>query len=134
MEFGMSCRIKPKEKYVRISMKEIWCNLDSPSINKELWSYVVKFEFSRPKSSSCRGSTCIHLNTGTTCRYMYVTCGGGGGEGEYMYTFKYWNYLQIHVCHMWWGRGSACIHLNTGTTCRYMYVTCGGGTGVHVYI
>ena len=28
MEFGVSHRIKPKEKYVRISMKEIWCNLD----------------------------------------------------------------------------------------------------------
>ena len=24
MEFGMSCRIKPKEKYVRISMNVIW--------------------------------------------------------------------------------------------------------------
>ena len=34
MEFGMSRRIKPKEKYVRISLKEIWRNL-------ELWSYVV---------------------------------------------------------------------------------------------
>ena len=28
MEFGMSRRIKPKDKYVRISMKEIWCILD----------------------------------------------------------------------------------------------------------
>ena len=33
MEFGMSRRIKPKDKYVRISMKEIWCNLDGPSKN-----------------------------------------------------------------------------------------------------
>ena len=49
MEFGMSCKIKPKEKYVRISMKEIWRNLDCPSKNKDLWSYVVSFEFSRPK-------------------------------------------------------------------------------------
>ena len=32
-------------------MKEIWRNLDGPPENKELWSYVVKFEFSRPKSS-----------------------------------------------------------------------------------
>ena len=39
-------------KYVRISMKEIWRNLDGSPKNKELWSYVVKFEFSRPKSSS----------------------------------------------------------------------------------
>ena len=54
MKFGMSCRIKPKEKYVRISIKEIWRNLDDPLKNKELWSYIVKFEFSRPKSSSDR--------------------------------------------------------------------------------
>ena len=32
-------------------MKEIWRNLDGPPKNKELWSYVVNFEFSRPKSS-----------------------------------------------------------------------------------
>ena len=32
-------------------MKEIWRNLDGPPENKELWSYVVKFEFSRPKGS-----------------------------------------------------------------------------------
>ena len=51
MEFGMSRRIKPKEKYVRISMTEIWRNLDGPSKNKELRSYVVKFEVSRPKVS-----------------------------------------------------------------------------------
>ena len=54
MEFGMSRRTKTKEKYVRISMKEIWRNLDGPPKNKEVWSYVVKFEFSRPKSSSER--------------------------------------------------------------------------------
>ena len=30
MEFAMSHRIKPKEKYVRISMKEIYRNLDGP--------------------------------------------------------------------------------------------------------
>ena len=46
MEFGMSRRIKPKEKYVRISMNEIWRNLDGPPKNKELWSYVVSFEIS----------------------------------------------------------------------------------------
>ena len=28
--------------------------LDGPPKNLELWSYVVKFEFSRPKSSSDR--------------------------------------------------------------------------------
>ena len=49
MEFGMSYRIKLKEKYVHISMKEIWHHLDGQSKNIELWSYVVSFEFSRPK-------------------------------------------------------------------------------------
>ena len=34
MEFGMSRRIKPKEKYVRNSMKESWRNLDVPTKNK----------------------------------------------------------------------------------------------------
>ena len=48
----MSSRIKPKEKYVRISLKEIWCNLIGLPKNKELWSYVVKYEFSRPKCIS----------------------------------------------------------------------------------
>ena len=52
MEFGMSRRIKPKEKYVHISMKDIWRNLGGPLKNFELWIYIVKFEFSRPKSSS----------------------------------------------------------------------------------
>ena len=39
---------------MRISMKDFWRNLDDPPKNKELWSYVVKFEFSRLKSSSDR--------------------------------------------------------------------------------
>ena len=30
MEFGMSRRIKPKEKYAHFSKKEIWRNLDGP--------------------------------------------------------------------------------------------------------
>ena len=54
MEFGMSCRIKPERNMLHISMKEILCNLDGPSKNKELWSHVVKFEFSSLKSSSDR--------------------------------------------------------------------------------
>ena len=28
-----------------ITMKEIWRNLDGLPKNKELWSYIVKFEF-----------------------------------------------------------------------------------------
>ena len=47
MEFGMSRRIKPKEKYVLISLKDIWLNLDGPPKNKEL--LVVSFLISRPK-------------------------------------------------------------------------------------
>ena len=35
IEFGMSCRIKPKDKYVRISMKEGWRNLYGSSKNTE---------------------------------------------------------------------------------------------------
>ena len=41
MEFGMSRRTKSKEKYVRISMKEIWRSLEGPPKIKNLWSYVV---------------------------------------------------------------------------------------------
>ena len=58
MEFGMSRRIKPKEKYVRISMKEIWRNLDRPPKNKELWSYVRSFEFSRSKEAQIGPNKC----------------------------------------------------------------------------
>ena len=45
MEFGMSRRIK-RNIYMLILIKEIWRNLDGLPKNKELWSYVVKFEFS----------------------------------------------------------------------------------------
>ena len=34
---------------MRISMKEIWRNLDGPSKNKESWSYVLNIQFCRPK-------------------------------------------------------------------------------------
>ena len=39
---------------MRISINEIWRNLDGPPKNTELWSYVVKVKFSRPKRSSDR--------------------------------------------------------------------------------
>ena len=52
MLWNLECSVEGKEKYVRISMKEIWRDLDVPPKNKELWSYVVKFAFIRPKSSS----------------------------------------------------------------------------------
>ena len=58
MEFGLSCRIKPKEKYVRISMKEICRNLDGLLKNKELWNYIVSFEFSRTKVAQIGPSRC----------------------------------------------------------------------------
>ena len=57
MEFGMSHRIKPK-KVVRILVKKIWRNLDGPPKNKELCSYVVKFEFRRTKVSQIGPSRC----------------------------------------------------------------------------
>ena len=47
---------------MHISMKEIWRNLDGQPKNKELWSYVVKFEFSRPKSGSYKISAIFYLN------------------------------------------------------------------------
>ena len=43
MEFVMSHRIKPKEKYVHISMKEIWHNLDGLMKNKELVKLFSEF-------------------------------------------------------------------------------------------
>ena len=49
MEFGMSRRIKPKEIYVRISMKEVWRNLDGLSKNKESVELRSDFELSRSK-------------------------------------------------------------------------------------
>ena len=58
MEFGMSSRIKPKEKYVRVSMKEVWRNLDGPSKNKQSWSYVVRFVFSRLNVAQTGPSRC----------------------------------------------------------------------------
>ena len=42
MKFGMSCRIKSKEKYVRISVKEIWRNLDGPRGEHILFSRHFK--------------------------------------------------------------------------------------------
>ena len=46
MEFGMFRRITPREKYVRISMKDMWHNLDGPPKYKELWSYVPRSHWS----------------------------------------------------------------------------------------
>ena len=49
MEFGMSRRIKPKEKYVRISMKEIWRNLDGLTFGSCNFNFnfgiTVKFSY-----------------------------------------------------------------------------------------
>ena len=47
-----------QKKYVRIKPKEIWRDLDGPPKNKELWSYVVNFEFSRPKVARIGPSMC----------------------------------------------------------------------------
>ena len=56
MEFGMSRKIKPKEKYVR--MREYSRNMDGPPKNKALSSYVVSFEFSRLKVAQIGPSRC----------------------------------------------------------------------------
>ena len=53
MEFGISRRIKPKRKYVRISMKEIGRKLDGPP-KGENRSYVMFWNFSRPKVAQIR--------------------------------------------------------------------------------
>ena len=52
---------------MRISMKDIWRNLDGPPKNKELWSYVVKFEFSRRKVAQIGPSWCWVVSLG--CPY-----------------------------------------------------------------
>ena len=67
MEIGMSRRIKPKEKYVCISMNERWRNLDGPPKNKELCSYVMSFEFIRPKVVQIEPSRCWVVSLG--CPY-----------------------------------------------------------------
>ena len=58
MEFGMSCRIKPKQKYVCISVKEVWRNLDCPSKNKEFVEVRSDFELSRPKVAQIGPNRC----------------------------------------------------------------------------
>ena len=50
----MTHRIKPQDKYVRISMKDILAQFGRSAEKIELWSDVESFEFSRPKSSSDR--------------------------------------------------------------------------------
>ena len=57
MEFGMSRWIKPKDKYVHISVKEVWHNLDCPSKNKEFVELRSDFELSRPKVARDRRSS-----------------------------------------------------------------------------
>ena len=42
MELGMSRTMKSKEKYVRISMKEIWRNLDGPP--KNIFFYFMLYD------------------------------------------------------------------------------------------
>ena len=83
MEFGMSRRIKPKEKYVRISMKEIWRNLDGPPKNKELWSYVVSFEFSRPKVAQIGRKEIFYLTNLQRTQHILFTviCRQAYGKG-----------------------------------------------------
>ena len=47
-----------QKRNVRISMKEIWHNLDGPPKKFKLWSYVVSFEFSRLKVAKIGSNRC----------------------------------------------------------------------------
>ena len=62
MEFGMSRRIKPKEKYVRISMKDILAKFGWSAENR-----IVQLEFSRPKVAQIGPSRCCVVSLG--CPY-----------------------------------------------------------------
>ena len=55
MEFGMSRRIKPKQKYMHISMKDVWHNLVK---NKGLWGYVVILKLLGRKVAQIGPSRC----------------------------------------------------------------------------
>ena len=73
MEFGMSRRIKPKRNMCAFQWRKFWRNLDSRLKNKELWSYELKFEFSRPKKNR------IHIifnryNNCYTHNYCFSLC------------------------------------------------------------
>ena len=50
MLWNMECPVGLSQR--EICVQEIWRNLEGLPKNKELWSYVVKFDFSRPKGSS----------------------------------------------------------------------------------
>ena len=43
MEFGMSRRIKPKEKYVHTSIKEMWRNLDGPPKKEKVYNFSERY-------------------------------------------------------------------------------------------
>ena len=81
MEFGMSHRIKPKEKGAHFNEGNL-VQFGRSIEKSELWSYVVSFEFSRPKSSSLPVSRtesfiCI---TQHTIQAIVVAGRGDGGE------------------------------------------------------
>ena len=80
MDSGMSRRIKPKEKYVRISMKEVWRNLDGPSKNKEFVELRSDFDLSRPKVAELTTNVtlCIYglyeIIKDETCCHHFMDC------------------------------------------------------------
>ena len=63
----MSRMIKPKEKYARNSMKEVWRNLNGPSKNKEFVELRSEFEHSIHKAKhltcSITKSQCVAVGT-----------------------------------------------------------------------
>ena len=57
----MSRRIKTKDKYVSIRVKEIWRNLDGPSKNNEFVELRSDFELSRPKVAQMSGVSLLSI-------------------------------------------------------------------------
>ena len=74
----MSRRIKPKYKYVRISMKEIWCNLDGSPKYKQLWSYVVSFEFYRVRGAPPNSPHCMQVQWPNGLKFCFCNMVGNG--------------------------------------------------------
>ena len=89
---------------MRISMNKIWRNLDGPPKNKDLWSYVVKFEFSRPKVAQDR-----ILNTTT----IYQAFGDVRDITANMFPSRIYMELMFFIC-------VDCCHLLSPSLRRYV--------------
>ena len=59
MLWNLECPVGLSQRKICAHFNEgIWRNLDGPPKNKELWSYVVNFECSRPKVAQIGPSMC----------------------------------------------------------------------------